>query len=139
VRRATKINHGSAHALDPRRAAEHLAALTGGLARPFHPCEGAWVCFLRGEDEDWDGQLIEFYPQDINLATEKGRLVFRKTKIPRNPNRGTHFNVSVPKTRKELENLCAERELVCSWRDWQGLLEVWIDDLLLLEFVPESP
>jgi hypothetical protein len=131
-----RINHGSVHAAHPQRAAEHLAELTGGLARPFHPCEGAWVCFLGGEDEDWDGQLIELYPPTVTLAGEGGRLAFREaTSTPRTT--GTHFNLAVPKTRRQLEAVCKARGLACSWRDWQGLLEVWLEDSLLIECVPE--
>jgi hypothetical protein len=138
MRTTAKINHGSVHALDPRRAAEHLAALTGGLGRPFHPCDGAWVCFLSGQDEDWEGQLIEFYPQSITLAAESGHLVFRETKLaPRTT--GTHFNVSIARARKDLQRVCAQRGLTCSWRDWQGLLEVWLEEGLLVECVPELP
>jgi hypothetical protein len=130
-----KINHGSAYARDPRRAAEHLAALTGGLARPFHPCEGAWVCFLSGKEDDWDGQLLEFYPRNVLLSADGGKLVFRTTKsTPRGA--GTHFNLSIPKTRAALEAKCAELGVTSSWRDWQGLLEVWLESDLLIECVP---
>lgn len=130
-----RINHGSVYALDPQRAAAHLAALTGGLARPFHPCEGAWVCFLNGQDEDWDGQLIEFYPRDVTLAAERGKLVFRRGE-PVPPGAGTHFNITVPTSRGKLEAICGERGLLCSWRDWQGLVEVWLEADLLMECVP---
>jgi hypothetical protein len=130
-----RINHGSVYAHDPQRAAEHLAALSGGLARSFHPCEGAWLCFLTGDDQDWDGPLLEFYPHSVTLASDGGRLVFRKTKLtPRGA--GTHFNLTITKSRKAIEKLCAERALTCSGRDWQGLLEVWIEEDLLVECVP---
>jgi hypothetical protein len=123
------------HARDPRAAAEALAELTGGVVAPFHPCEGAWVCFL-GPEEDWEGPLLEFYPRSVTLAHRGGKLSFRRTKTgPRGV--GTHFNVTVPKKRRELEAICARRDITCSWRDWQGLLEVWIEDGVLIECVPE--
>jgi hypothetical protein len=132
---AVRINHGSIHARDPRRVAADLAHLVGGLARPFHPWKGAWVCFLGGEDEDWEGPLIELYPHDLTMVAEAGRLAFRKAKLPPR-GVGSHFNLSVPRTRRQLEALCAEREIACSWRDWQGLLEVWLEPELLVELVP---
>jgi hypothetical protein len=98
------INHGSVYSVRPQLAAENLARLTGGLARPFHPCKGAWVCFLSGVDEDWSGQLLEFYPRDVVLSEEAGALTFRKSPVaPRGA--GTHFNLTIPKTRKALESV----------------------------------
>jgi hypothetical protein len=132
-----RINHGSVHARDPRRAAEDLAALTAGVARPFHPCEGAWVCFLSGDENDWDGQLIEFYPRDVVLAKEHGKLVFEKAAAAA-PFGGTHFNLTIPATRRWLEATCEERGLACAWREWQGLLEVWLESDLLVECVPDT-
>jgi hypothetical protein len=129
-----RINHGSVHARAPRAAAEALAELTGGVVAPFHPCDGAWVSF-HGPEEDWDGPHIEFYPPSVTLAHDDGKLAFRQTKsAPRGV--GTHFNVTVPKTRRELEAICARRGIACSWRDWQALLEVWIEDGVLIECVP---
>lgn len=136
-KREVRINHGSIYARDPRRAAQDLAHLTGGLARPFHPWKGAWVCFLSGKDEDWEGQLIELYPHDLVMIAEEGRLAFRKAKLPPR-GAGSHFNLSVPRSRTELEALCGKRELSCSWRDWQGLLEVWLEEDLLVELVVDA-
>ena len=34
---SVRINHASVYSVLPRLAAENLAALTGGLARPFIP------------------------------------------------------------------------------------------------------
>jgi hypothetical protein len=78
---------------------------------------------------------LTLYPHDLELVADEGRVVFRKTEVPPR-GAGTHFNHSVPKSRKELEALCREREIACSWRDWQSLLEVWLEKDLLVEFVP---
>jgi hypothetical protein len=105
------------------------------------------VCFLSGEDEDWNGPLLEFYPLSVVLARDAGKVVFRKVTKPSRgsgvtPIRsatggtGTHFNLTVPKTRAALESACAKLGLACSWRGWQGLLEVWLEDELFLECVP---
>jgi hypothetical protein len=49
---------------------------------------------------------------------------------------GAHVNLRIPQTRKALERICVERRLAHSWRDWQSLLEVWLEDDLLIECVP---
>jgi len=129
------INHGSVYARDPKRAAENLAALTQGMARPFHPCDGAWVCFLGTREEDWEGPLLEFYPRDVRLAQEGARLAFRRADAPPR-GAGTHFNLELPATRKRIETACDRLALPHSWRDWQGLVEVWLEDEILIECVP---
>lgn len=132
---AVTLNHASVQASDPERAARDLAVITGGSVAEFHPVPGAWVCFLNAAD--WDGGLIEFYPRSVALAHRDGAVYFR-TQEPGAASGGTHFNLSVPRTREELEALCRERALPHSWRDWQGLLEVWLDGDLMIECVPAA-
>ncbi len=134
-----RIQHGSAYAHDPEHAAGALAALTGGVARAFHPCPGAWVCFLGGDDEHWSGPLIELYPRSVRLASEAGEVVFRPLPPPHTARgAGTHFNLAVGATRGELERICAAQGLTCSWRGWAGFLDVWLDDDLLIELAPAT-
>ena len=130
------INHASVYAHDPERAARDLAAIVNGTVQPFHPCAGAWVCFLSAGD-DWNGAFIEFYPRTVTLAANAGSVEFRELKPPAT-GAGTHFNLSIPLTRSELESLCDRRKLAHSWRDWQALLEVWLDAELLIECVPTT-
>jgi hypothetical protein len=127
-----RINHASAHAHDPKAAAEHLAALIGGSVVPFHPLAGAWACLFEGS---WSGAFLELYPRTHGLHAGKGGAVgFRALAPPANGG-GAHFNVTVSKSRAELEAICASRGLVCSWRGWGGFLDVWIDEDLLVELV----
>jgi hypothetical protein len=136
-RNKASLNHGSVYARQPQRAAEALAQLSDGLARPFGPCEGAWVCFLGAADEDWDGPFIELYPHTAVLVAGDGGARFAKsTRAPQGA--GTHFNITVQKTRGELEAACEKSGLACAWRQWQGLLEVWLEDELLIECVPTT-
>jgi hypothetical protein len=132
---AVTLNHASVQASDPERAALGLATITGGSVAEFHPVPGAFVCFLNGAD--WDGGLIEFYPRTVALAHRDGAVFFRAQESQRGSG-GTHFNLTVPRTREELEALCRERALPHSWRDWQGLLVVWLDDDLMIECVPAA-
>ena len=110
-----------------------MAALIDGIAKPFFPLEGAWVCFLN--DENWkSGEFIEFYPMSKKLSNKSGNPVFLD-----NPEgvsgTGTHFNLSVPKNRAELELICQERNLVSAPRGWGNVLDVWIEENLLIECV----
>ena len=129
------INHGSLYAHRPQEAARHLAALTDGRAAPFHPCEGAWVCFLSGSDQDWDGPMVEFYPRSITLADDDGQVVFRKLARPAT-GAGGHLNITAKTSRAELERVCRERGIPCAWRDWAGFLDVWLDPECLIELRP---
>lgn len=127
-----RINHGSLYARDPRSAAAHLAAVTGGRVETFHPIAGAFVCLLNG---DWDEALIEFYPRNVTLAHDNGTVTFRRLSRPASGG-GSHFNLSVPRSRAEVERVCAERGLTYAWRDWAALVDVWLEDDLLIECVP---
>jgi hypothetical protein len=125
--------HASLYAASPKRAAEKLAALVDGHAAAFHPVAGGYVCFLNRED-DWEGAIVELYPRHVTIAHDHGRVAFRKLARPAH-GAGGHVNIAVPIARKELEKRCDELGLVHSWRDWQSLLEVWLEDDLLVEIV----
>lgn len=127
------IIHSSIYATDPEKAASNVAALIDGIVKPFFPLQGAWVCFLN--DENWNsGEFIEFYPTSSKLVNYSGNPVFLD-----NPEgisgTGTHFNLSVPKTRVELELICEERNLAYAPRGWGNVLDVWIEENLLIECV----
>ena len=132
--RGIRLNHGSAYAGDPEAAAHHLAALSGGGVESFHPLEGGWVCLLEGS---WSGALIEFYPRTATLAHEQGRVLFRPLDTPARGG-GSHFNLSLPRSRGELERISRERGLPHAWRDWAGFLDVWLEPDLLIECVPDE-
>lgn len=129
-----RLNHASVQVTDPERAARDLAALTGGSVAEFHPVPGGFVCFFNGAD--WDGALIELYPRTVALAHRDGAVFFRANDKPGAG--GTHFNLSIPRTREELEAICRQRGLPHSWRSWQSLLEVWLDDDVMIECVPDA-
>ena len=129
------INHGSLYAHRPEEAAAHLAALCEGRAAPFHPCEGAWVCFLSGVEDDWQGPMVELYPRSVTLASENGQVTFRKL-ARRATGAGGHLNISVKRSRAALERVCRERNIDCAWRGWAGFLDVWLDPECLIELVP---
>ncbi len=129
----TRIVHSSIYADNPEKAAKNLSILVSGHVKEFHPCKGAWICFLN--DEDWDSELIEFYPKSIQLHQEEDDVVFKKVKLD-NVGAGTHFNLHIPKTRTQLEELAHSLELEFSWRSWASLLDVWLEKGILIECKP---
>ena len=94
----------------------------------FHPLPGAYVCWMPG------GAFIELYPRTSRLVSREGDTTFEALPAPAT-GAGTHFNLRVQRTRTELEQICAERKLHCTWRGWAGFLDVWLDDGLLIECV----
>jgi hypothetical protein len=125
------INHASVYANEPKRAARLLAALTGGTVESFHPLRGAWVCLFDGT---WEGPLIEFYPRSVTLAQNEGTVAFRNLD-PRASGSGTHFNLTLSRSRAWVESFCKTQRLVYAFRDWAGFLDVWLEDDLLVEIV----
>ena len=133
MKKEVRIIHASVYASDPEKAASDVAALIDGIAKPFHPCEGAWVCFLN--EENWKGgDFIEFYPKSVKLTNKSGNPEFVE-----NPEGvsgvGTHFNLLVPNSRENLEIICKERNLTCALREWGNLLDVWVEENLLIECI----
>lgn len=130
-----RIIHSSIYSDDPRKAANNLALIVGGISKPFHPWEGAWVCFLN--EENWEGDLIEFYPKNVKLQNVNGGLAFEEI-TEKVEGGGTHFNLSIPKTRRQLESICKHNNFPCKWRSWANLLDIWIEPKILIECVPSK-
>jgi hypothetical protein len=125
------INHASMYAHEPERAARLLAALTGGTVESFHPLRGAWVCLFDGT---WEGPLVEFYPRTHTLAQEAGTVAFQRLGRPALGS-GTHLNLGLPRTRAWVEAFCETERLTCTFREWAGFLDVWLENDLLIEIV----
>jgi len=133
MKKEVHIIHSSVYATDPEKAASNVAALIDGIVKPFFPLEGAWVCFLNGEN--WDGgEFLEFYPKSMKISNNSGNPEFLKNSEGVS-GVGTHFNLSVLKTRADLELICQERNLKCAPRGWGNVLDVWIEENLLIECV----
>ena len=129
-----RLNHASCYAIDPKAAAEHLVALCGGRTESFHPVPGGWACLFEGS---WTGTLLELYPHTHRIFHDGTKVGFAEMKEPVR-GAGVHFNISVEKSRAEIEAICKERGLACAWRDWAKFLDVKIDDDLIVELVCPS-
>jgi hypothetical protein len=132
---APRINHASVYAIDPKAAAEHLVALVGGNIQAFHPLEGGWAALFEGS---WTGTFLELYPKTHRIFHDGSKVGFTELEEPAR-GAGTHFNISVDKSRAEIEAICKERGLACTWRDWAKFLDVRIDDDLIVEIVCQKP
>ena len=122
------IQHASAYADEPRRAADALAAVCGGRVTEFLPLKGGWVCLFG------DGCFIELYPRSARLKNLGDDVGFEA--LPSLASgAGTHFNLKIDRSRAEVERACAELGLRCAPRPGMGFLDVWIEDGLLVECV----
>ena len=132
------IHHASIPARDPRRVATVLAEIIGGRVYPFPPLPGAFQVV----SGDARGTMLEVYPDGVRLEPEAG--IFRSTSpADYHP---FHLLLSVPVERADIERI-GERE---GWRTdfsvagYKGqppafhLYRMWIENRVLIEFVPES-
>lgn len=133
MNKITRLIHSSVYADNPKKAATNLSELVSGSVKKFHPCRGAWICFLN--DEDWEAELIEFYPKSVQLHQEGEQIVFKETKLS-NVGVGTHFNLHIPKSRTQLEEIADSLKLNHSWRSWASILDIWLEQGILIECKP---
>jgi len=83
----------------------------------------------------WTGPLIEFYPKTHRIGWVDGQPAFVVNEA-RATGAGTHFNITVDKTREQIEAVCEERGLEHAWRDWASFVDVLLEDGLVVEIVP---
>jgi hypothetical protein len=86
------IHHISFPAREPKRVAEVLAELIGGMCLPFFPHEGAFMAV----SGDAHGSLIEVYPEGTGLAipSDDGQVCFTRDE-PTADHWPFHFLLSV--------------------------------------------
>ena len=132
------IYHASLPARDALRVATVLAELLGGRAYRFPIVEGAFQ-IVTG---DTDGTMLEVLPERIQLEPQAG-IATTGSPATYHP---FHLLLSVPVERADIERIGARE-------GWQTdfsvagvpgqaaefhLYRMWIENRVLLEFVPES-
>lgn len=124
------ILHASVTADDPKRTAEILAKLLGGLALPIGPGDGTWSAV----GPDPVGNFIEVLTRGSEFHHRPGEhLAMRKGKAVRHS--GFHLLIDTPLSQDEVLKLAAERGCDAH-RARHGAIEViefWFDDCLLVE------
>jgi len=135
-----RFGHVSVYAHEPKAAASALAGLIGGQIAPFPPHDGAWVCFLSSDRVGWEFEFIEIYPRNIRLAPveDSTRPRFVRVEGGLATGAGSHVNLVVPMTAEAIETACKLVGLPYGWR-WQGLMDVWLDEGLMVELAPGKP
>ncbi|HEV2817105.1 MAG TPA: hypothetical protein VGW40_07790 [Allosphingosinicella sp.] len=123
--------HVSIEADDPRRVAEVVAELWGGLAAPFPAvAAGSWVA-LSGDDK---GSLIEFYPRGTELHESDDGATGIAT-APRRFN-ATHYAMATKLSQDEVLAIAAREGWpagYCRRGDAFGVIEVWAEGCQLIE------
>ncbi|NOS81808.1 MAG: hypothetical protein HOP32_09545 [Nitrospira sp.] len=136
----TLIGHVSVYADDPNSAASTLSALIGGTVAPFPPHKGGWVCFLSANRVGWEHEFIEFYPRTTKLAfvDKNTHPKFVPVEGGAATGAGSHVNLIVPMSALEIEAACQRVGKPHGWR-WEGLMDVWLEERLMVELVPLKP
>lgn len=132
------IHHISLPVQDPLHVAQVLAEIWQGQALPFPPHPGSYVV-IAGDDY---GSLIELYPlgSEIVPGTGEKQASFVQHAIPAGFY-AVHAAISVPTSLEEIERI-AKREgwrvLLCSRDGLFDVVEFWVENRLMLEFLPPS-
>ena len=128
--------HVSIEADDPRRVAEVVAEIWGGVAAPFPAvAAGSWVA-LSGDDK---GSLIEFYPRGTELHESDHGATGIAT-APRRFN-ATHYAMATKLSEGEVLAIAAREgwpARYCRRGDAFGLIEVWAEGCQLIEVLTEE-
>jgi hypothetical protein len=146
------LNHISIAVYDPKKVADVLAELWGGMVIPFPPAPDSFIVLAN----DGKGSAVEVTPagtvlvpgeglppdDDITAATEDFEARFVKSDfVPKYV--ATHLNISTEKSIDEIKAI-GKRE---GWRTLVAnrdrglfqLVELWIEDTFMLEVMtPEQ-
>jgi hypothetical protein len=124
--------HVSIEADCPRRVAEVVAELWGGLAAPFPAvAAGSWVA-LAGDDK---GTMIEFYPRGTELRESDNGASGVVSAAPRRFN-ATHYAMATKLSQDEVLAIAAREgwpAKYCRRGDAFGVIEVWAEGCQLIE------
>lgn len=131
------IFHVSIDADEPRRVAEVIAELWGGVAMPFPPVtEGSWVAFAGDERSS----LIEVYPRGTDLVPGDGDADATGRQGARDRRTATHIAIGTTLTSGEVMTLAAAEGWETKYRRRGGafgVIELWIENRVLIEVLTQ--
>ena len=128
--------HASIPADDPERVERVIAEVWRGDSMPFPPVPGCFVAFA-GDDR---GSTIEVTPRGKEGFPDKTETGFKVNPSP-SPYSEAHLLIGTPLSESEVLAV-AKREgwtaRVCSRGDSNKLIEFWMENKFLLEFITAS-
>jgi hypothetical protein len=145
------IVHVSIPSTRPQEVAEFVAKIIDGEAIAFPPVPGAWVAVPR----DGSGNTVEVYPlgtvarpgigsPDPSLNIPGPGTKPWETQLHREPGQkmegASHLALSTRKSREEILRLgeaMGFRTVPCERGGIFGVIEVWIENLYLIEVITE--
>jgi len=132
------LHHFSIAAENPGRVAQALAELFNGEFAPFPPHPGSFMAIAM---DDY-GTMIEVYPAETELMPGFGaeQAIFSSNAFA-SPFSATHAAISVPISQEEIERIATRegwRVVRCDREGYFDVIEMWVENKLLLEFLPPS-
>ncbi|NJK53778.1 MAG: hypothetical protein HC936_15080 [Leptolyngbyaceae cyanobacterium SU_3_3] len=130
------IHHISIAAKQPLHVAEVIAELCQGQAFPFPAYEGSYIAL----NFDPHGTMVEVLPQGTELIPGE---TFRMSPMqaPTLTYSAFHAAISVPISEEQVHAI-AQREgwhvKTCDREGYFSVIEVWIENQQLLEFLPST-
>jgi hypothetical protein len=131
------IHHISIAAHHPQHVSEVLAEILQGQSVPFPGFPGSYVALAF----DPQGTMVEVHPFGTalfpgNEANEASELQLH---LVATNHTAIHANISVPLGQNQIQAI-ADREgwrmIYCNRHDYFDVIEFWVENQLLLEFLP---
>jgi hypothetical protein len=129
------LHHISIAVNQPLNVAKVLAEVSEGRVFPFPPHPGSYIVITG----DKYGTAIEVLPSDTVLVPGESEVQFQEN-TSSSEFIAVHAAISVPSSQEEIEQI-ARRE---GWRVLYGdrgsfqVIEFWVENKLLLEFLPPA-
>ena len=135
----TMIHHVSIAANQPLHVAEVLAEMCQGQAVPFPHHEGSYIALTF----DPHGTMIEVLPRGTEFSARGGRLkaLWANPTSQAQTYNAFHAAISVPTSEAqihEIANRAGWRVTSCKRLDYFSVIEVWVENQQLLEFLPPT-
>jgi hypothetical protein len=129
------IHHISIAAQQPLSVAEVLAEIVQGQAVPFPFHEGSYIALT------WDdyGTMIEVLPQGSEF--KPGSLTWSGNNLAVSGHNAFHAAISVPTTEAQIYAIAQRagwQVETCNRADQFNVIEVWVENQQLLEFLPPA-
>ncbi len=132
------IHHVSIAANQPLQVAKVLAEMCQGQAVPFPHHEGSYIALTL----DPHGTMIEVLPRGTEITPGVGtESTFENPTSQAQTYNAFHAAISVPTSEAqihEIANRAGWRVASCNRLDYFSVIEVWVENQQLLEFLPPT-